>query len=60
MHASATKLMIMKVVPERPYSADSATKAYQAYIKDIDFFSGIIHSEAIKKAVVMTQKKGMR
>ena len=51
MHASATKLMIMKVVPERPYSADSATKAYQAYIKEIDFFSSMIHTEAIHRAV---------
>lgn len=38
MHASATKLMIMSVVPERPYSADSATRALKQYQKDIDYF----------------------
>lgn len=38
MHASATKLMIMSVIPERPYSADSATRAAREYVKEIDYF----------------------
>ena len=46
MHASATKLMIMSVVPERPYSADSTARALKAYKKDIDYFASTIHDEA--------------
>ena len=48
LHASATKLMIMKIVPDRPGSADSATREFERYKKDIDFFSSTIHSEAIE------------
>ena len=46
LHGSATRLMIMRVVPDRPFSADSATKAFEAYIKDIDFFGSGLHVEA--------------
>ena len=46
MHASATKLMIMSIVPERPISADSATRALREYQKDIDYFSTIMHDTA--------------
>ena len=60
MHASATKLMIMKVVPERPYSADSATKAFNAYVKDIDFHGSNIHGEARKRRDTLIAKKSMR
>ena len=38
--------MIMSVVPERPYSADSTARALKAYKKDIDFFASTIHGEA--------------
>lgn len=60
MHASATKLMVMKVVPERPYSADSATKAYQAFIKEIDFVNSFIHAEAMQRAVQLVRRKTLR
>ena len=46
MHASATKLMIMSVIPERPYSADSATRALQQYQKEIDYYSTPMHDDA--------------
>jgi len=54
MHASATKLMIMSVIPERPYSADSATRALQQYQKEIDYYSTQMHDDAKEK------KKQMR
>ena len=50
LHASAQKLMIMSVIPERPTSADSAKEAFQRYCKDIDFYESKIHGEACKKA----------
>ena len=46
MHASATKLMIMSVIPERPYSADSATRALKMYQAEIDYVDGMLHDEA--------------
>lgn len=57
MHASATKLMIMSVVPERPYSADSATKALKAYQKEIDYFASPLHGEALQRRRTMMQRK---
>lgn len=46
LHASATKMMIMRVTPDRPFSANSAQKAFAAYIRDIDFFGAQLHLEA--------------
>ena len=60
MHASATKLMIMKVVPERPYSADSATKAFQAYVRDIDFHGSMVHGEAKHRRATLVARKSIR
>ena len=60
MHASATKLMIMKVIPERPYSADSATKAFNAYVKDIDFHGSMVHGEARKRRSTIIARKSLR
>ena len=50
MHASATKLMIMSVIPERPYSADSTTRALWSYQKDIDYFKSTMHDEAKERS----------
>ena len=49
MHQSHTKLMVMSVIPERPYSADSATRALHAYQKEIDYAGSEMHTEAIKR-----------
>lgn len=57
MHASATKLMIMSVVPERPLSADTATKALRAYQKEIDFYSSAIHGEALQRRQTMIKRR---
>ena len=60
MHASATKLMIMSVIPERPYSADSHTRALRAYQKEIDFFKSTMHGEAKEKKARMKNMKSLR
>ena len=57
MHASATKLMIMSVVPERPYSADSATRALREFQKDIDFHKSTLHGDAIKRRNTIRDRK---
>ena len=60
MHASATKLMIMSVIPERPISADSATRALRQYQKDIDYFSTTMHDEAKEKKKTRMQRLGSK
>ena len=57
MHNSHTKLMIMSVVPERPISADSATRALRAYQKDIDYFSSALHEKAKEQREKLKQRK---
>ena len=52
--------MIMKVVPDRPGSADSATRQFERYKKDIDFFSSPIHGEAIEGWKEICRKKATR
>ena len=60
MHASATKLMIMSVIPERPYSADTATRELKQYQRDIDYFQTTIHGEALERKETLKRKKTKR
>ena len=60
MHASATKLMIMSVIPERPVSADSATRALRQYQKDIDYFETSMHDEAKERKKTRLQRLGSK
>ena len=57
MHQSHTKLMVMSVIPERPYSADSATRALHAYTKEIDFTGTELHVEAQARRAKIEAKK---
>jgi len=57
MHASATKLMIMSIIPERPASADTATKAHNEYVMEIDYFRSTMHGEAIQRLKTLKLKK---
>jgi hypothetical protein len=49
LHASATKLMIMSVIPERPASADSAERARRVYMKEIDYSASLMHQEVMRR-----------
>ena len=57
MHQSHTKLMVMSVIPERPYSADSATRALHAYQKEIDYSGTEMHVEAQKRRAKFEAKR---
>jgi len=59
LHGSATKLMVMRVVPDRPMSGDSAAKAWQSYMKDIDFYSSTMHAEALEQREQQAKRKMM-
>ena len=48
--------MVMSVIPERPYSADSATRALHAYQKEIDYSGTEMHVEAKKRRAKMLAK----
>ena len=60
MHASATKLMIMSVIPERPYSADSATRALREYQREIDYFQSPMHADAIVRRNTLKMKRSLK
>ena len=60
LHASATKLMIMSVIPERPYSADSATRALREYQREIDYFQSSMHADAIVRRNTLLKKKSLK
>ena len=49
--------MVMSVIPERPYSADSATRALHAYTKEIDFTGTELHVEAQARRAKIEAKK---
>ena len=49
LHASATKLMIMSVVPARPKSADSADRKQKEYYQEIDYTGSSMYGEILKK-----------
>ena len=61
MHASATKLMIMSVIPERPISADRATRALRQYQKEIDYHKTSMHEDARQRRKTMRlQRRGSK
>ena len=47
----------MSVIPERPYSADSATRAHREYCKEIDYRKSSLHGEAITRLNTIKLKK---
>jgi hypothetical protein len=49
MHASATKLMIMHIIPERPASQDTETKERNLYVAEIDYYKSHMHGEALQR-----------
>jgi hypothetical protein len=49
LHGSATKLMIMSVIPERPKSADSADRKRQEYYNEIDYTGSSMYVEVLKR-----------
>ena len=49
--------MVMSVIPERPYSADSATRALHAYQKEIDYSGTEMHVEAQKRRAKFEAKR---
>ena len=49
LHASATKLMIMSVIPERPKSADSADRLREEYYREIDYTGSTMYSDVLKR-----------
>lgn len=52
--------MIMSVIPERPYSADSATRAMKEYVKEIDYYQSFMHGEAIVRRNTLKERKNKR
>ena len=49
LHQSATKLMIMSVIPERPKSVDSAEDARKAFLREIDYTGSVMYTEVLRR-----------
>ena len=57
LHQSATKLMIMSIIPERPKSVDSAEEARKTYLKEIDLSGSVMFAEVLRRKSLKEAKR---